>query len=133
MTRRFAAIGLATAKRFVEDGAYVFIAGRRQEQLEKAVAEMGKNVTAVKSDISKLDDLNRLCEIVAKKCKIDMIVAGAGFVERQRPPQWRPSISDKTFNTMPAALIFTVQKVLPDLNDGASMSSWCPPERTKAS
>ncbi len=52
-------IGLATAKRFVEEGAYVFIAGRRQGELDKAVSEMGKNVTGVKTDISKLDDLNR--------------------------------------------------------------------------
>ena len=50
-------IGLATAKKFVEEGAYVFIAGRRQDELDKAVAEMGKNVTGVKTDISKLDDL----------------------------------------------------------------------------
>ena len=75
-------IGLATAKRFVEEGAYVFIAGRRQAELDKAVAEIGKNVTAVKADISKLDDLDRFYETVAKKGKIDVIFAGAAFVEK---------------------------------------------------
>jgi NAD(P)-dependent dehydrogenase (short-subunit alcohol dehydrogenase family) len=75
-------IGLATAKRFVEEGAYVFIAGRRQAELDKAVAEIGSNVTGVKTDISKLDDLDRLYETVAKKGKIDVIFAGAAFVEK---------------------------------------------------
>ena len=60
-------IGLATAKRFVEEGAYVFIAGRRQAELDKTVADIGRNVTGVNTDISKLDDLDRLYEAVAKK------------------------------------------------------------------
>lgn len=75
-------IGLATAKRFVEEGADVYIAGRRQAELDKAVAEIGKNVTGVKTDISKLDDLDRLYETVAKKGKIDVIFASAAFVEK---------------------------------------------------
>ena len=75
-------IDLATAKRFVEEGTYVFIAGRRQAELDKAVAEIGKNVTGVKTDISKLDDLDRLYETVAKKGKIDVIFASAAFVEK---------------------------------------------------
>ena len=75
-------IGLATAKRFVEEGAYVFIAGRRQAELEKAIEEIGENVTGVKTDISKLDDLDRLYETVAKKGKIDVIFASAAFVEK---------------------------------------------------
>jgi NAD(P)-dependent dehydrogenase (short-subunit alcohol dehydrogenase family) len=77
-------IGLATAKRFVEEGAYVFIASRRQAELDKAIAEIGRNVTGVKTDISKLDDLDRLYETVAKKGKIDVIFAGAAFVEEGR-------------------------------------------------
>jgi NAD(P)-dependent dehydrogenase (short-subunit alcohol dehydrogenase family) len=72
-------IGLATAKRFVEEGAYVFIAGRRQAELDKAVAEIGSNVTGVKTDIAKLDDLDRLYETVAKKSKIDVIFCGGSF------------------------------------------------------
>ncbi len=76
-------IGLATAKRFVEEGAYVFIAGRRQAELDKAIAQIGSNVTGVKTDIAKLGDLDRLYETVAKKGKIDVILAGAAFVEKK--------------------------------------------------
>ncbi|MDP9651427.1 NAD(P)-dependent dehydrogenase (short-subunit alcohol dehydrogenase family) [Paraburkholderia caledonica] len=72
-------IGLATARRFVEEGAYVFIAGRRQMELEKAVAEIGRNVIGVKTDISKLDNLDRFYETFAKKGKIDVIFANAAF------------------------------------------------------
>ena len=75
-------IGLATAKRFVEEGAYVFIAGRRQAEIDKAVAEIGENVTGVMTDISKLEDLDRLYETVARKGKIDVLFAGAAFVEK---------------------------------------------------
>ena len=75
-------IGLATARRFVEEGAYVFIAGRRQAELDQAVEEIGSNVTGVKTDIAKLDDLGRLYESVAKKGRIDVIFAGAAFVEK---------------------------------------------------
>ena len=75
-------IGLATAKRFVKEGAYVFITGRRKAELDKAVAEMGDNVTAVQGDVSNLDDLNRLYQEVArKKGKLDVLFANAGVVE----------------------------------------------------
>jgi NAD(P)-dependent dehydrogenase (short-subunit alcohol dehydrogenase family) len=75
-------IGLATAKRFLAEGAYVFITGRRQAELDKAVAEIGKNVTAIGGDVSNLDDLDRLYkEIAAKKGKIDIVFANAGIVE----------------------------------------------------
>ena len=114
-------IGLATAKRFVEEGAYVFIAGRRQAELDKAVAEIGKNVTGVKTDISKLDDLDRLYETVAKKGKIDVIFAGAAFVEKMMTAAATPEHFDKTFNTNARGTYFTVQKALPHLNDGASI------------
>jgi NAD(P)-dependent dehydrogenase (short-subunit alcohol dehydrogenase family) len=62
-------IGLATAKRFVEKGAYVFIVGRRQAELDKAVAEIASNVTGVRTKIAKLDDLDRFYEAVAKKAR----------------------------------------------------------------
>src|ERR1700677_1992911 len=114
-------IGLATAKRFVEEGAYVFIAGRRQAELDKAVAEIGKNVTGVKTDISKLDDLDHLYEIVAKKGKIDVIFANAAFVEKTMTSGATPEHFDKTFNTNARGTYFTVQKALPYLNDGASI------------
>jgi NAD(P)-dependent dehydrogenase (short-subunit alcohol dehydrogenase family) len=69
-------IGLATAKKFAEEGAYVFITGRRQAELDKAVAEIGSNVTAVQGDVSNLDDLDRLYrEVAAKKGKLDVLFA----------------------------------------------------------
>ena len=114
-------IGLATAKRFVEEGAYVFIAGRRQTELDAAVAEIGSNVTAVKADVSKLEDLDHLNETVAKKGKIDIVFAGAAFVEKALTPTATPEHFDKTFNTNARGVCFTVQKGLPHLNDGASV------------
>jgi len=114
-------IGLATAKRFVEEGAYVFIAARRQAELDKAVAGIGKNVAGVKTDISKLDDLDRLYEIVAKKGKIDVIFAGAAFVEKSLTTAATSEHFDKTFDTHARGTYFTVQKALPYLNDGASI------------
>lgn len=75
-------IGLASAKRFVADGAFVFITGRRQAELDKAVKEIGKNVVAVTDDVSKLQDVDRLYkEIAARKDKIDILFASAGIVE----------------------------------------------------
>ena len=114
-------IGLATAKRFVEEGAYVFIAGRRQAEIDKAVTEIGSNVTGVKADISKLDDLDRFYEIVAQNGKIDVIFAGAAFVEKQMTSSATPEHFDTTFNTNARGTYFTVQKALPYLNDGASI------------
>jgi NAD(P)-dependent dehydrogenase (short-subunit alcohol dehydrogenase family) len=102
-------IGLATAKRFVEEGANVFIAGRRQAELDEAVAEIGENVTGVKTDISKLDDLDRLYETVEKKGKIDVIFASAAFVEKTMTAGATPEHFDKTFNT-PAALILLFKR-----------------------
>ncbi|MGV1760881.1 SDR family NAD(P)-dependent oxidoreductase [Rhizobium sp. A22-96] len=114
-------IGLATAKRFTEEGAYVFIAGRRQAELDRAVAEIGKNVTGLKTDISKLDDLDRFYEAVAKKGKIDVIFAGAAFVEKMMTATATPEHFDKTFNANARGTYFTVQRSLPYLNDGASI------------
>jgi len=75
-------IGLATAKRFVSEGAYVFITGRRQKELDTAVKEIGKNVTAVQGDISNLADLDRLfAQIKKEKGKIDIVFANAGVAK----------------------------------------------------
>ncbi|MGA7555807.1 MAG: SDR family NAD(P)-dependent oxidoreductase, partial [Candidatus Acidiferrales bacterium] len=75
-------IGLATAKRFVKEGAYVFITGRRQAELDKAVSLIGKNVTAVQGDVSKVDYLDRLYETVRKvKGRVDIVFANAGVVD----------------------------------------------------
>ena len=114
-------IGLATAKKFVEEGAYVFIAGRRQTELDKAVAEIGQNVTGVKIDISNLGDLDRLYKTVATKGKIDVIFANAAFVEKTMTSSATPEHFDETFNTNARGTYFTVQKALPHLNDGASI------------
>src|SRR4029077_12236130 len=74
-------IGLATAKRFVDEGAYVFITGRRQRELDEAVKVIGSNVAGVRGDVSKLQDLDRLYETVKEKGKIDVLVANAGTGE----------------------------------------------------
>jgi len=87
----------------------VFIAGRRQAELDEAVAEIGENVTGVKTDISKLDDLDRLYETVEKKGKIDVIFASAAFVEKTMTAGATPEHFDKTFNT-PAALILLFKR-----------------------
>ncbi|CAM2158753.1 Uncharacterized oxidoreductase YkvO (plasmid) [Pararobbsia alpina] len=114
-------IGLATARRFAEEGAYVFIAGRRQAELDKAVAEIGKNVSGIRIDISKLDDLDRFYQAVGKMGKIDVIFAGATFVEKQMTTTASPEHFDRTFDTNARGTYFTVQKALPYLNDGASI------------
>ena len=114
-------IGLATAERFAEQGAYVFIAGRRQAELDIAVAQIGDNVAGVKTDISNLDDLDRLYEAVAKRGKIDVLFAGAAFVEKMTTPDATPEHFDEIFDVNARGTFFTVQKALPYLNDGASI------------
>ncbi len=115
-------IGLATAKRFVAEGAYVFITGRRRAELDKAAAEIGRNVTAVQGDASNLDDLDRLYrDVAAKKGRIDIVFANAGFVEMAPTPAATPEHFDKTFNINARGVYFTVQKVLPLINDGGSI------------
>jgi NAD(P)-dependent dehydrogenase (short-subunit alcohol dehydrogenase family) len=115
-------IGLATAKRFVAEGAYVFIAGRRKAELDKAVAEIGKNVTAVQADVSKLDDLDRLYETVAtEKGKIHIVFANVAFLERASITEVTPEHFDKTFNTTARGTYFTVQKALPLMSEGGSI------------
>jgi NAD(P)-dependent dehydrogenase (short-subunit alcohol dehydrogenase family) len=115
-------IGLATAKRFIAEGAFVFITGRRQAELDKAVSELGTNAVAVRADVSKLEDIDRLYrEIVAKKSKIDILFANAGIYETVETPAATPEHFDRTFNTNARGVYFTVQKALPFLNDGASI------------
>jgi NAD(P)-dependent dehydrogenase (short-subunit alcohol dehydrogenase family) len=115
-------IGLATAKRFVQEGAYVYITGRRQSELEKATGEIGGNVTAVSGDISNLDDLDSLYEkIAADRRNIDVIFASAGFVEWGFLPTATPEHFDKTFSINTRGTFFTVQKALRLLNNGASI------------
>ena len=115
-------IGLATAKRFVEEGAYVFITGRRQKELDAAVKEIGRNVTAVQGDVSKLADLDRLFETVKKtKGQFDVLFANAGWGEYQSIESATEEHFDKIFNTNVKGLAFTVNKGLPILKNGGAI------------
>jgi NAD(P)-dependent dehydrogenase (short-subunit alcohol dehydrogenase family) len=115
-------IGLAAAERFVEEGAYVFITGRRQSELDKAKAAIGKNVTTVQGDVANLEDLNRLYRIVEKeKGVIHVIVANAGIVERKLTQNATPEHFDKQFNINARGAFFTVQKALPLMKEGGSI------------
>jgi len=115
-------IGLATAKRFVSEGAYVFITGRRTEELAAAVKEIGKNVTGVQGDVSKLADLDRLfAQIKREKGKLDIVFANAGVAKYAWLGSITEELFDSIFNTNVKGLLFTVQKALPLLPDGASI------------
>jgi NAD(P)-dependent dehydrogenase (short-subunit alcohol dehydrogenase family) len=115
-------IGLATAKLFVEEGAYVFITGRRQSELDKAKTEIGRNITAVQGDVAKLEDLDRLfAQIKAEKGSLDVVVASAGFVEHQPITAATAEHFDKTFGVNARGTYFTVAKALPLVKDGASI------------
>ena len=104
-------IGLATAKRFVAEGAFVFITGRRQAELDRAAKEIGRNVVAVKCDVSRLEDLDHLYkEVAARKSTIDIVFVNAGMVENVETPAATPEHFDRTFNTNARGAYFTVQK-----------------------
>lgn len=115
-------IGLATAKRFVREGAYVFITGRRQLELDSAKAEIGKNVTSVQGDVANLADLDRLYATVkAEKGMVDIVVANAGFIEHAQIADLTEAHYDKTLNIDLKGVIFTVQKALPLMTRGGSI------------
>ena len=115
-------IGLATAQLFVKEGAYVFVTGRRQKELDEAVTAIGSNATGVQGDVAKLADLDRLYETVAKvKGKIDIIFANAGVGEFAPFDKVSEEHFDKLFNINVKGALFTVQKGLPLLNDGGSI------------
>jgi NAD(P)-dependent dehydrogenase (short-subunit alcohol dehydrogenase family) len=115
-------IGLAIARRFVDEGAYVFIVGRRRTELDKAVAGIGNNIAAVQADISALAGIDLLYkEVAAKKGKLDIVVAGAGFVEIVPTAAVSTEHFNKTFNTNTRGAFFTVQKALPIMNDGGAI------------
>jgi NAD(P)-dependent dehydrogenase (short-subunit alcohol dehydrogenase family) len=115
-------IGLATAKQFVNEGAYVFITGRRQAELAAAKKQIGKNVTAIQGDVSNLDDLDRLfAQIKKEKGKIDIVFANAG-VSRYAPlGTITEDFFDSIFDINVKGVLFTVQKSLPLLSDGGSI------------
>jgi NAD(P)-dependent dehydrogenase (short-subunit alcohol dehydrogenase family) len=115
-------IGLATARKFVEEGAYVFITGRRKVELDNAVALIGRNVTAVQGDVANLADLDRLYDtIAAEKGVVDVVVANAGFVELRTIDTATPEHFDKTFDTNARGTFFTVQKALPLMKNGGAI------------
>ncbi|HYZ95784.1 MAG TPA: SDR family NAD(P)-dependent oxidoreductase, partial [Nitrososphaeraceae archaeon] len=115
-------IGLATAKRFVAEGAYVFITGRRQSELNAAVSEIGKNVTSIQSDVSNLADLDKLYNTVKEqKGHIDILFANAGIGEFAPLGEISEEHVDKIFGINVKGLLFTVQKALPLFQEGSSI------------
>src|SRR5271155_3560976 len=114
-------IGLATAKLFVKEGAYVFIIGRRQKELDAAVEEIGSNITGVQGDVAKMADLDRLYEAVKAKGKLDIVFANAGIAEFVPLDKITEEHFDKLFDINVNGTLFTVQKALPLLKDGGSI------------
>ena len=115
-------IGLATAKRFREDGAKVAITGRDQKTLDEAVKTIGGDVLAVRADVSKLSDLDKFYKAVSEKFgKIDIIFANAGIAKFVPFADSSEALFDETFDINVKGVFFTIQKALPLLNDGASI------------
>jgi NAD(P)-dependent dehydrogenase (short-subunit alcohol dehydrogenase family) len=115
-------IGLATAKRFVNEGAYVFITGRRESELAAAGKEIGRNVTGVQGDVSNLGDLDRLfAQIKREKGRLDIVFANAGVATYSPLGEITEEHYDSIFNINVKGLLFTVQKALPLMPDGASV------------
>jgi NAD(P)-dependent dehydrogenase (short-subunit alcohol dehydrogenase family) len=115
-------IGLATAKRFVNEGAYVYITGRREAELAAAVKEIGKNVTGVQGDVANLADLDRLfAQIKREKGKLDIVFANAGIASYAPLGTITEEHFDSIFDTNVKGLLFTVQKALPLMPDGAAI------------
>ncbi|MEJ5127523.1 SDR family oxidoreductase [Comamonas sp. MYb21] len=115
-------IGLATAKKFASEGAYVFVTGRRQQELDKAVQAIGPRATGVRADMSQLADIDRLYDAVQQShAQIDVLYANAGGGSMLPLGAITEEHFDATFGTNVKGLVFTVQKALPLLRDGASV------------
>jgi NAD(P)-dependent dehydrogenase (short-subunit alcohol dehydrogenase family) len=115
-------IGLATAKQFVNEGAYVYITGRREPELARAVKEIRRNVTGVQGDVANLGDLDRLfAQIKREKGKLDIVFANAGVAKYATFGTITEELYDSIFDINVKGLLFTVQKALPLLPDGASI------------
>ena len=115
-------MALATAKLFVEEGAYVFITGRDKERLDRAVTEIGRNVTGVQGDAASLDDLDRLYDTVRKeKGKLDILFASAGRGDFGAIGEISEKHFDEIFDLNVRGTLFTVQKALPLFNDGGAI------------
>ena len=117
-----AGIGLGIAKRFAQEGARVFITGRRQSELDKAVASIGGNASAIQGDTSNLADLDRVFATIQQEAgRIDVLAVNAGVYEFGTLGEITEEHFDKTFNTNVRGLLFTVQKALPLLTKGSSV------------
>jgi len=115
-------MALAGAKLFVDEGAYVFVMGRRQDALDDAVKQIGRNVTGVQGDAANLDDMDRLFNTVkAEKGAIDVLWASAGTGEQAKIGEITPEHFDATFALNARGTLFTVQKALALFNDGGSI------------
>ena len=115
-------IGLAAAKQFVNEGAYVFITGRREAELARAAKEIGRNVPGVQGDVANLGDLDRLiAQVRREKGKLDIVFANAGAAQFAPLGKITEEHYDSLFNSNVKGLLFTVQKALPLLADGASI------------
>jgi NAD(P)-dependent dehydrogenase (short-subunit alcohol dehydrogenase family) len=115
-------IGLATAKRFVAEGAYVFVTGRRKAELEAAVKEIGENAAGVTGDVSKLADLDHLfSRIKEEKGRLDVLFANAGIAKYATLGEITEELYDAIFDINVKGLLFTVQKALPLMPDGSSI------------
>jgi NAD(P)-dependent dehydrogenase (short-subunit alcohol dehydrogenase family) len=114
-------IGLATAKRFVAEGAYVFITGRREAELDLAVKAIGKNIKALKGDVSNLGDLDRIFSVIKQdKGRLDTVFANAGVAKYAALGEITKEFYDFHFNTNVKGMLFTVQMALPLIpNDGS--------------
>jgi NAD(P)-dependent dehydrogenase (short-subunit alcohol dehydrogenase family) len=122
ITAATSGMALATAKLFVEEGAYVYITGRRKNKLDEAVKLIGKNVTGVQGDASNLADLDHLYDTVKReKGKIDILFASAGQGELAKLEEVTEEHFDKTFDLNVRGTLFTVQKALPLFNDNGSI------------
>jgi NAD(P)-dependent dehydrogenase (short-subunit alcohol dehydrogenase family) len=115
-------IGLGIARRFAQEGARVFITGRRQAELDKAVAAIDRTAIAIRGDTSKLADLDRIYATIKQEAgRIDVLAANAGVYEFGTFGEITEEHFDKTFNTNVRGLLFAVQKALPLLGKGSSV------------
>jgi NAD(P)-dependent dehydrogenase (short-subunit alcohol dehydrogenase family) len=115
-------IGLAAARRFVAEGAFVYIFARRQEELDKTVVSIGRTVAGVQGDVRKLEDLDRLyARVTSDGRKLDVVVANVGGVNSVNLADVTIESFNHNFDTNARGVLFTVQKSLPLLNNGASI------------
>ncbi len=115
-------IGLAAARRFAEEGAHVFITGRREAELDRAVTAIGRNVTAIRGDVADLADIDRLYrEVAERRGRVDVLFANAGVVEPKSLEAVTPEHFDRLFDINVRGLVFTVQKALPLMKAGGSI------------